>query len=67
MIKIITLIALILLLLISTSQIENYSVAGITQLIARDPQDAYLTDWGHVYPFYYDVIKPKKSQRLPYF
>lgn len=58
---------------------EGYSMGALTQLVAKDQQDMYLTDANHTYPFYYpypyysfwypyyNPVKPKKSMQLPYF
>jgi len=53
------LLTIVLLLLFFTSKTEGYSPAALTQLMARDPQDSYLTNdsWKYLYYPYspYDV------------
>lgn len=52
---------------------EHYSSAAITQLVAKGPQDTYLTDdaWQHIPPYYFDYYNrfyfPSNQYYDPYY
>ncbi|QKF94425.1 capsid-related protein [Fadolivirus algeromassiliense] len=66
---------LIMLYLMYSQKKENYNMGTYIQLMAKGPQDTYLTGdaWKYFYwPYYYDAwpynyydVRPKKSHRYP--
>lgn len=85
-IAIIIIIVILCVIMLFLNKNENYTDAVLQQLVAKDPQDTYLTGDAHVYPYYnpyyyypdyypnyypyrypyYSILRPKKSQQLPY-
>ncbi len=63
---IIVLVTLILLfVLYKETRVEHHDSGAIIQLMAKDPQDSYLTGdaWKYYPPYFYPYyLRPKKSE-----
>ena len=57
-----TVLMFVLILMYKKRQ-ENYNMGALIQLVAKDPQDSYLTgDAWKYYPYSYGFVRPKKSE-----
>jgi len=61
-------ILMFVLILMYSKRKENYNMGALIQLVAKDPQDSYLTGdaWKYYppygYPYGYGFVRPKKSE-----
>lgn len=75
MITIITIIVIILIIIVLLERKEGYSAGALTQLMAKGPQDTYLTGdawkyipwWYYNYPYPYMMSTRGGYYTMPYY